>query len=172
VGPLVLLILLSFPLAGQKLHELCGVCHGEVVKDFLNHPHFQKGLTCSICHGESLQHRTSQGHTEPDRIASPHEIPELCGSCHPGKGPAPIATQYSQSKHGKLVLGQSKVRAAHCGTCHGVHDRREGKAVEVQCKRCHTRLPASCSARPSRTAAVSCAACHSPHTLLVLSGVR
>jgi len=157
--------LLAIPLAAQKTHELCGVCHAETVRDFLTHPHSQKGLNCDGCHGPSVQHRTSQGHTEPDRVASPHEIPELCGACHQGKGSTSILAQYSGSKHGRLVLEQSKVRATHCGTCHGVHSVRQGKATEAQCRRCHESLPGHCAAAPKRAASVSCAGCHSPHSL-------
>ena len=167
-GAVLLLLAAAVPVAAQKQHELCAVCHTETVRDYLAHPHFQKGLACAACHGESTAHRTSQGHTEPDRVTRPHEIPALCGGCHPGKGPVPILKLYSESKHGRLVLEQSKVRAAHCGTCHGVHSVRQGRATENQCKRCHTTLPASCSAAPPRRTAVSCAACHDPHTLLAL----
>ncbi|MBI3697437.1 MAG: hypothetical protein HY238_21710 [Acidobacteria bacterium] len=163
---LVILALLALPVAAQKPHELCEVCHTETVKDFLTHPHFQKGLECNLCHGESVKHRTSQGHAEPDRVAPPHEIPALCGGCHTGKGPKTIQAEYAASKHGKLVLEQAKVRAPHCGTCHGVHSVRKGNTVEVQCRKCHAALPASCSAAPPKASVtVSCAACHSPHTL-------
>lgn len=162
---LLLPLLAAASLAAQKPHELCAVCHSETAADFLAHPHFQKGLNCDTCHGVSARHRASQGHTEPDRVAVPHEIPALCGGCHTGKQARPILAQYSESKHGRLVLEQSKVRAPHCATCHGVHSVRQGKAVETQCRRCHTSLPASCSYQPPRAAAVACAACHAPHTL-------
>jgi len=158
-------VLAALPLAAQKQHELCAVCHGETVQDYLAHPHFQKGMPCAVCHGDSVAHRTSQGHTEPDRVARPHETPELCGTCHPGKGPQPIAKLYVGSRHGRLVLEQSKVRAPHCGTCHGVHSVRQGKAVENQCQRCHTKLPTACSGAVKRAAQVKCAGCHDPHTL-------
>ena len=166
MAPLLLMTLLAGPATAQKQHELCAVCHSDTVKDFLAHPHFQKGLECDACHGESARHRTSEGHAEPDRVAAPAQIPALCGGCHTGKGATSILTEYSKSKHGRLVLEQSKVRAPHCGACHGVHSVRAPKAIEAQCKRCHATLPAACSASPPRAAAVSCAACHKPHTFL------
>jgi hypothetical protein len=134
-------MMLLLLLAALQPPELCAVCHKETVQDYVEHPHFKKGLSCAACHGESAAHRTSQGHTEPDRVARPHEIPALCGGCHPGKGPVPIIKQYSESKHGRLVLEQSKVRTAHCGTCHGVHSVRAGRATENQCKKCHAPAP-------------------------------
>ncbi len=163
------LVAVVLPAAAQKQHDLCAACHKETVADFRAHPHFRKAaMECAACHGESTAHRTSQGHTEPDRVAKPHEIPELCGACHAGQGATPIAELYSRSLHGKLVLGQSKVRAAHCGTCHGVHRLRQGRSTEAQCRRCHSALPAACSAKPHRPAAAACAGCHDPHTLRTL----
>ncbi len=168
--PLLVAATPASALRAQKQHELCGVCHSEEAKDFLTHPHFQKGLECNVCHGDSTKHREAEGHTEPDKVAAPAEIPALCGACHTGKGPKSIVAEYSGSTHGKFVLQPSKVRAPHCGTCHGVHARREGKAIETQCRRCHTTLPTSCSGKPPRQAAVSCAACHNPHTLARRTG--
>src|SRR5262245_59164717 len=106
--------------ADEKTREFCKVCHTETVQDFLSHPHSEKGLDCDTCHGESVKHRSSQGHTEPDRIAAPHEVPGLCGGCHTGKGSPTILEQYSSSKHGQLVLAKARVRAQHWGTCHRV----------------------------------------------------
>jgi hypothetical protein len=157
------LLLPAIALAAPKQHELCAVCHSETVKDFLAHPHAQAGMECKACHGESARHRNSEGHAEPDRIAAPAEIPALCGACHLGKGPTPILAEYSQSRHGQILQAQSKIRAPHCGTCHGVHTVRTAKAMEGQCGRCHAQLPAACSATPARVTAVSCEACHAPH---------
>lgn len=161
---LVALLVLVAPVAAQKQHELCAVCHHQQSKEFLTHPHFRKGVTCNACHGDSVKHRLSEGHAEPDKVAAPAEIPALCGACHTGKGPKTILAQYSASKHGRLVLEQSKVRAPHCGTCHGVHSRREAKGIDAQCKRCHTTLA---DAHPKTAASVACASCHNPHTLVV-----
>jgi hypothetical protein len=144
-------------------HEYCQVCHNSTVQDFLAHPHFKAGLECRVCHGESVEHRTAEGHQPPDRVALPEEIPALCGSCHLGSGPVSIADQYTQSKHGQLVMARSRTRSPHCGTCHGVHFRWETKLIENQCRRCHEKLPEACSGTPARQTAVSCAGCHTPH---------
>lgn len=157
------LLVCAAVLADEKVRELCRVCHTETVADFQSHMHAEKGLDCDTCHGESVRHRTSQGHTEPDRVAAPHEVPALCGGCHPGKEATPIPAQYSESKHGKRVLEKSRMRSPHCGTCHGIHSVRAGKAMERQCKRCHAQLPAGCSGVPASKTAVSCAGCHQPH---------
>ena len=160
----LLVLIFGAPFYGdEKTRDFCKVCHGETVQDFLSHPHSEKGLDCNTCHGESVKHRSSQGHTEPDRVAAPHEVPALCGGCHTGKGSSTIQ-QYSSSKHGQLVLAKARVRAPHCGTCHGVHSVRAPQGVEGQCRRCHTQLPASCAVAPASTKArVSCANCHTAH---------
>ncbi len=160
-----LLFCLSVPLFPEETHDSCGICHTETLKDFLAHPHSKKQVSCDACHGESLRHRTSQGHAEPDRVAAPDEIPSLCGSCHPGKEATSILDQFSESKHGKLVLQKSKTRAPHCGTCHGVHLLLRGGSIEAQCKRCHTQLPSTCLSPQSNRSTVSCVTCHAPHTL-------
>ena len=164
VAALFILALRAHLFADEKTRDFCKVCHVETVQDFLSHPHSEKGLDCDTCHGESVKHRSSQGHTEPDRIAAPHEVPALCGGCHAGKGSSTIQEQYSSSKHGQLVLAKAKVRSPHCGTCHGVHSVRSPQGIEAQCRRCHTRLPASCAATPASTKArFSCANCHIAH---------
>lgn len=160
---LILLLCARFA-ADEKAREFCKVCHTETVQDFVTHPHSEKGMDCDSCHGESVKHRSSQGHTEPDRIAAPHEVPALCGGCHPGRGRTTILEQYSSSKHGTLVLSKARVLAPHCGTCHGVHSVWAPLEIEAQCKRCHTQLPASCAASPtSAKARVACVNCHSAH---------
>ena len=164
VTGLSILLLCGRLFADEKTREFCKVCHSETVQDFRSHPHSEKGLDCDTCHGESVKHRNSQGHTEPDRIAAPHEVPALCGGCHTGKGSTTIQEQYGSSRHGQLVLAKARVRAPHCGTCHGVHSVRAPQAIEAQCKRCHAQLPPSCTVTPASTKArVSCANCHTPH---------
>ena len=139
-------------LMAQKTHEYCAPCHSEQVADFQIHPHFQKGLSCDVCHGPSVKHRTSTGAVPPDKVAAPDEVPALCGGCH-----AVEAKEFLDSKHGKLVMARSKLRAANCTTCHGVHNLRK-----PQCQSCHATLP---SAHPAVPAEGSCMSCHNKHTL-------
>jgi len=160
--PAVLILTLLLEASAEL--PVCVACHNATVEEFLTHPHAEQGIECSVCHGESLQHVNTDGGSEPDRIAAPHEVPTLCGACHVGEGVDSILTEYSMSQHGKLVLEQSRTRAPNCGTCHGVHQLREWKAIEIRCQRCHTALPAECSQPPLRTAVVSCAGCHTPHS--------
>jgi hypothetical protein len=75
-----------------------------------------------------------------------------------------------ESRHGKLVMAESKTRAPHCGTCHGVHSVRSASAMELQCRRCHARLPPDCSLPPARAVALRCAGCHFPHIFLAQGG--
>ncbi len=153
------LLLLALPLLAQKTHEFCAPCHAEQVADFQTHPHFKKGLSCDACHGPSAKHRASIGAAPPDRVTAPDEIPALCGACHAGE-----QKDFLESKHGKLVMARSKVKAANCATCHGVHNLRTTAQTLQQCRKCHTALPASHPA-----AAPSCMSCHARHTLLAAS---
>ena len=153
-----LLLLLALPLLAQKTHEFCSACHTEQVADFQTHKHFQKGLSCDACHGPSVKHRASTGAVSPDRVAAPDEVPALCGGCHAGQ-----QKQFLASKHGALVMARSKVKAANCVTCHGVHDLRTTRQTWQQCQKCHATLPA---AHPAIAAEASCVSCHSGHTLL------
>jgi hypothetical protein len=111
----------------QKTPEFCAPCHSEQVADFQNHAHFKKGLSCDACHGPSVKHRTSTGAVPPDRVAAPDEVPALCGGCHSAE-----LKEFLESKHGQLVMARSKVKAANCTTCHGVHSLRK-----PQCLSCH-----------------------------------
>lgn len=150
----------------QQDQALCLPCHSEHQKEFLTHKHASKGLTCTLCHGPSDQHRKASGAASPDKVAAPDEIPALCGGCHPAPRRA-----YEQSEHGKLVLAGSKIRAPHCGTCHGVHGPRSVEAMRRQCARCHLQLPTACQAKsPGPAAKLSCTACHHPHTQVRGSG--
>jgi hypothetical protein len=153
-----LLLLCALPGLAQKTHEFCAPCHSEQVADFQTHPHFQKGLSCDACHGASVKHRTSTGAVPPDKVAAPDEVPALCGGCH-----AVEMKEYLASKHGKLVMARSKVKAANCTTCHGVHNLRTARQTQAQCQRCHAMLS---SAHPAVAAETSCMSCHNKHTLM------
>ncbi len=147
--------------SAETLHEVCSVCHSELVEQFTTHTHFRKGMSCDACHGPSVAHRTATGGVAPDRISAPDEVPALCGSCHPAQ-----RKEFTGSKHGLLVLGRSRTKAANCTTCHGVHNSRTAVQTEAQCQKCHESLPAPCKGAPARKAAgVSCVNCHSRHTL-------
>ena len=154
----LLALLLTLPLAAQKVHEICNTCHAEQVADFQKHKHFTKSLSCDICHGPSERHRNSNGAVAPDRVAAPDEIPALCGACHTVENQA-----YSTSKHAKLVLARSKVKAAHCATCHSNHAPRTIIQTLIQCNRCHSALPAQ---HPKFAVEATCLTCHDRHTLL------
>ncbi|MBI3470392.1 MAG: hypothetical protein HY013_03440 [Candidatus Solibacter usitatus] len=152
-----LLALCALPLFAQKTHTLCAACHADQVAAFQTHKHFSKGLSCDACHGASTQHRNSTGAVAPDRVAAPEEVPALCGGCH-----AAEKSEYAASRHGQLVLAKSRTRAAHCGTCHGVHNLRTAVQMRQQCNKCHATLAES---HPRVAAEASCFTCHAKHTL-------
>ena len=152
-------LLLLAPLPAQKLHETCAPCHATQAKDFQSHPHFAKGLSCDACHGPSEAHVKAAGAAAPDRVAGPAGMAALCGACHAAQN-----KDYATSKHGQMVAERSKVRSAHCGTCHGAHAPRRAAGMEAQCRRCHAMLPEACANTPAAAAKVSCAGCHHKHT--------
>ena len=149
----VLLLALAATASAQKAHELCAACHASQAEEFDTHPHKAKDISCDACHGPSVKHREAQGQTPPDRIAGPLEVPALCGACHTTQFAA-----YKPSKHYEALIARvAGKRAPNCVTCHSTHAPRAVPAIEVQCKRCHEALPASC--KPA-----GCATCHNPHS--------
>ena len=140
--------LMAIPLCAA---EPCAPCHNEQIADVAAHKHGAKSVTCAVCHGASEKHRNSTGESPPDKVASPDEVPALCGACHTTE-----KKDYLTSKHAKLVMEQSKLKSPNCATCHGVHAAQK---PEARCARCHTQLPASC--KPE----ASCTSCHIRHTM-------
>lgn len=151
-------LLASIAAAQEPVRATCIGCHTTVGEDFDSHKHAGAGLDCSTCHGVSERHIAAAGAAEPDRIAAPHQVAALCGTCH-----AKQAEVFAESAHGKLVASMSKTRAPNCGTCHDVHRLRPARAMERRCANCHKQRPEDCSAQPAVAAAVSCAGCHAPH---------
>ncbi len=157
-----LAVLLGLGVAlAQDIGLRCTPCHSEHLADLKSHKHFAARVGCEVCHGSSQKHRDAVGGAAPDQVAAPEQVPALCGSCH-----EKALKEYTQSVHSSLVLAAGRVRAAGCGTCHGVHQSKSIAAMKQQCDRCHKDLPAACQT----TGAVSrqkliCASCHNPHTL-------
>lgn len=150
---LLLLIALN---ASAQVHQLCKPCHTEAAGDVESHPHFAKQVSCDACHGTSEKHRLAVGGAAPDKVATREQVPVLCGGCHVAE-----RKSYETSKHFTVLAAGNK--SAHCATCHGNHAPRPLAALAARCQTCHTGLPPACSAKPTVTAKVSCAACHVPH---------
>jgi hypothetical protein len=147
-----------------QTQKVCGACHTQPADDFEKHPHSKQNISCDTCHGASQNHIDTAGNTAPDNVAGPKQQPALCGACHTGERKA-----YEASKHHQALLAAGGARkSAACTTCHGTHMLRTATQMEQQCKRCHSALPAACSAAPpAQTAKVSCANCHDKHQLAV-----
>jgi hypothetical protein len=143
--------------AQEPLHQVCGACHTTPAEDFRTHKHLAAGLDCSTCHGESVRHREAAGAVEPDRVAAPHQLAELCGTCHVDQ-----AKGFLASRHGQLV--QANEKGPNCGTCHDVHRVRSILAMKRRCTGCHEQRPEACSAAPTEAKfKLDCANCHAPH---------
>jgi hypothetical protein len=145
----------------QEMGARCTPCHSEHLEGLKAHKHFAVRVGCEVCHGSSQKHRDASGGAAPDRVAAPEQVPALCGGCH-----EKARREYSPSRHGKVVLAAGRLRAASCGTCHGVHEPRSIAAMKRQCDRCHSSLPAACQVnRAAQPQALPCAGCHDLHTL-------
>lgn len=156
-GPALLMLFTALSAAQEPLHQVCGACHTTAAEDFRTHKHLSAGLDCSTCHGESERHRAAAGAAEPDRIAAPHQLAELCGTCH-----ADQAKGFLSGRHGELV--QAMERGPNCGTCHDVHRVRSIPAMKRRCTNCHQERPEACAAAPAETKfKLDCANCHTPH---------
>lgn len=121
----------SSKLYWRNLPTTCGKCH-ENVKQTYNRSIHGKAVasgnrdapSCVDCHGE----HTIIGISDPLASVASGHIPETCGRCHASERIAtryrlsPMVVQtYMKSFHG-LSLAFGGVTAAHCASCHGVHD--------------------------------------------------
>ncbi|MEZ4386734.1 MAG: cytochrome c3 family protein [Candidatus Krumholzibacteriia bacterium] len=133
----------------------CGSCHSDVEETYRSSVHRfgrlhgnEGAATCADCHG---------GHhvlaaNDPAAPINPVNIPQMCGHCHGGESVItnnfvrlPITlSQYEQSVHGKA--DKTKIHAATCTDCHGVHDLKHAQDPESSinhfnlvdtCGKCH-----------------------------------
>lgn len=136
--------------------ELCGKCHNDVVKQYLESDH-GKGLIagvkgapfCIDCHGEhTIQAVTS----DKSEVSRQHEA-TVCLKCHLDNPDvratvSPTATfikGYSESVHG-IAMQSGKLNAATCSDCHGAHNMKKGSNptstvfknnIAKTCGKCH-----------------------------------
>ena len=165
--------------AGKDVVDLCGSCHGDVVKmkvyrlsvePTLSYKTSQHGLalyrnndprvaTCVSCHGvhEILSPN------DPRSPCYPTQIPVTCGKCHsdpkvmePYRIPSKVGEEYAGSVHGKcLQEGNLPGKAPHCVSCHGSHGAIPPGVAEIEnvCGQCHARAKSAFQRGPHHTVA-------------------
>ncbi len=126
--------------------------------------------TCQTCHGYHYIYPSADTRSSTNR----QKIPALCSTCHPKEFEA-----YSNSVHGKELIGMKNSGAATCFDCHLEHltpptaDDRWKLALIRQCGNCHAEQMKSyrktyhgkVTALGYATVA-KCADCHGSHSIL------
>ena len=166
----------------------CHASEGSHVEGFnppaidLLHEKAPEAPTCIACHGNHEIQNTKS----PDSPVYWRNTPALCGSCHMKEEFEGVITQvlgYKESRHGKLVMGESKEwRTAVCTDCHGIHPKKNGgkdhfklqrPEVPETCRKCHEHEYISYSTSAHGVAVLQgesdgavCTDCHSEHKIV------
>jgi cytochrome b subunit of formate dehydrogenase len=138
----------------------CAACHERPSSDYANSIHgvshrmgASGAANCSDCHG-------THDIVPVDRADSPVfklNLPRTCAKCHANEGLTKeykikypeVASQYTDSIHGRALLKMGLIVAPSCNDCHGVHDIKRAvdrdapinKAnVARTCGKCHVRI--------------------------------
>ena len=149
--------------------QVCGVCHQDVLEDFLASRHWKveevtQEVTCVSCHNPHFK-------MEKDRY-TPHQwkmhLVESCNVCHKQE-----VANYTDSQHFR-ELEQGNLEAPVCSDCHARHrvlsPRDPNSLVSVArldltCTRCHVGYEVSIH-RPREgddPRLETCVACHAGH---------
>lgn len=174
-----LLSLMGSALPGDDRYagaEACADCHEEIVEAFRMTPHatgpgWETGKGCEGCHGPLADHAAGDPEAVvPFRDLAPRESSERCLSCH--------ERQKRQFHSRRSVHGLNDVA---CTDCHQAHSTATnllvGTSIE-RCGSCHQGIVAQASLPRSHPPvaggkfgwnedlpkAMSCEACHLPHT--------
>jgi len=143
----------SSPFYTSKLTESCGVCHGDVVENFISSAHAgasgapkDGSPSCLTCHENDIV----QGASDRDSVAVKVAQENMCLSCHlddpevrarmsPAAG---FILAYDKSVHGAALTG-GNANAANCVDCHGSHQMSKGIDPGSRVNKAH--IPETCS---------------------------
>ncbi len=142
--PILFLMISMFNLTAGLAQEdvSCYHCHTQIVGQFRNNVHYDRGFTCANCHGGQVQSNTtaiSYSVMSGDFIGKPtrENITAICSKCH-----AQEAADYKTSIHWEQIkIGHSE--AATCTDCHGVHEIRPRSDPKSSSN--HQNSPATCA---------------------------
>ncbi len=156
--------------------EVCGVCHQDILRDFLESSHWPESgvegdVTCVSCHDPHFKNEKSKFSREGWNL----NLVESCNKCHGEQ-----VVNYTASKHFKEVQAGNN-NAPICSDCHARHrvlsPRDPNSLVSVAkldltCTRCHAGYEASIH-RPQvgdDPRLETCVACHTGHSTNMSEG--
>ncbi len=141
--PILFLVISLFSLTASAQEDIsCYHCHTQVVGQFRNNVHYDKGFICADCHGGRIQSNTtaiSYGVMSGDFIGKPTRanITEICSKCHPRE-----TADYKTSIHWEQIQ-KGHTETATCTDCHGVHEIRP--VSDPNSSTNHQNSPATCA---------------------------
>ena len=138
-----------------RIPEICGGCHTEIYRDYLEGVHGKGYLQanpdvpiCTDCHGE----HDIKSPGDPESSVNPRQVSRLCSRCHEDttlsrKYGLPLGrlASYRSSFHG-IALNLGDVSVANCASCHDYHNVRPSSDPESTihpdnlvktCGKCH-----------------------------------
>ena len=150
--------------------DVCLTCHEDKNKGYKGTPHARAanprtpaaGQGCESCHGPGQAHVDAggDGHIKSPTKLQPHEVSELCTTCH------------NRSEHNQWDGSKHDSRNMSCATCHSVHEAKSDKArlktgtITETCVQCHRKEVSKvhkASHMPVREGKMECTTCHNPH---------
>lgn len=158
--------------------QVCGVCHQDVLNDFLQSAHWNEDaqlseVTCVSCHAPHNKNERKQYEPGEWRI----HLTESCRDCH-----AAQVENYDRSRHYREVV-RGNPDAPVCSDCHSKHKvlsprDPESKVsvaqLDIVCTNCHTGYENSIH-RPDVNddpRFETCVVCHTGHETTMVGGVK
>ena len=149
--------------------QVCGICHNDVLDDFLNSAHYglpneHDNLSCVSCHNPHDKDERSYYSEKDWKI----HITEECSGCH-----AEQVENYNNSAHYRQVAS-GNMKAPICTNCHATHrvlSPRNTESIvsvaklDIVCMNCHVGYDASVH-RPQENddpRLETCVVCHTGH---------
>jgi len=157
--------------------QVCGICHNDVLDDFLNSAHYglpndQDNLNCVSCHNPHDKDERSHYSEKDWKI----HITEECRGCHTEQ-----VENYDNSAHFRQVAG-GNMNAPICTDCHATHrvlSPRDPESIvsvarlDMVCMNCHEGYDVSVH-RPHENddpRLETCVVCHTGHQTEMHGGV-
>jgi cytochrome b subunit of formate dehydrogenase len=138
----------------------CATCHEGPGRDYANSIHgvshkmgASGAASCKDCHGSHDIVPVKQADSPVFKL----NLPRTCAACHSNPGLTKeykmkypdVASQYTDSIHGRALLKMGLIVAPSCNDCHGVHDIKRAvdrdapiNTVNVAktCGKCHVKI--------------------------------
>lgn len=150
--------------------RVCGVCHQEILQDFLHSAHWMEPVeasevTCVSCHSPHFKHEKEAYSPEEWQV----HLVQSCSECHEKE-----VGNYTESRH-YVEVERGNLNAPVCSDCHAKHKvlsprNSESKVsvakLDMTCTQCHIGYEASIH-RPEvgdDPRLETCVVCHTGHS--------